>query len=440
MKYQKPTIARIGNPLYLKHGISKNSYEHIRDEIDGVKISDLISKFGSPLFVFSKSILQQKFREAKNEIDAIYPNNQFAWSYKTNYLNAICQSFHDEGAIAEVVSEFEYEKARALGIEGKNIIFNGPYKSKKSLERAICEEAQIHIDHFGEISDIAEIAKRLDKKVKIGIRINFDAGIYPAWSRFGFNLESGQALMAVRQIMRNPYLKISGIHSHIGTFVTNCQAYRQALQKMIEFIKEIENLLGYNIDFIDIGGGFASKSSLKSNYYGQENSIPTIKSYAQAIAEPLAEMLKRQNPPKLILELGRHLIDESGFLITTIVAEKLLADGRRAYVLDAGVNLLYTATWYKFKIELEEETSGIPEPAIIFGPLCMNIDVVDEAILLPRLRRFQRLILSPVGAYNITQSMQFIQYRPAIVMIENGIANLIRRAENLEDINRAEIC
>ncbi len=240
--------------------------------------------------------------------------------------------------------------------------------------------------------------------------------------------------------MRNPYLKISGIHSHIGTFVTNCQAYRQALQKMIEFIKEIENLLGYNIDFIDIGGGFASKSSLKSNYYGQENSIPTIKSYAQAIAEPLAEMLKRQNPPKLILELGRHLIDESGFLITTIVAEKLLADGRRAYVLDAGVNLLYTATWYKFKIELEEETSGIPEPAIIFGPLCMNIDVVDEAILLPRLRRFQRLILSPVGAYNITQSMQFIQYRPAIVMIENGIANLIRRAENLEDINRAEIC
>jgi len=58
--------------------------------------------------------------------------------------------------------------------------------------------------------------------------------------------------------------------------------------------------------------------------------------------------------PKLIMELGRHLVDEAGFLITSVVADKLLPDGRRSYVLDAGVNLLYTSTWYKYKIELEK--------------------------------------------------------------------------------------
>lgn len=438
-QYSKPSIVKIGNPLYLKHGASAQSYQFVRDSIEGVLISDLVEKFGSPLFVFSKTTLQKKYREAKAAIGAIYPNVTFGWSYKTNYLNAICQVFHNEGAIAEVVSGFEYEKARALGVAGKNIIFNGPYKSKKSLELAIAENAQIHVDHLDEISDIEEIAKSQNKKVKVGIRINFNAGIYPIWSRFGFNLESGQALVAVNRILRSEHLEIGGIHSHIGTFIIDANAYGRALKKMIKFMAEVENLAGYELDFLDLGGGFASKSNLKTSYQAPEINVPSIEDYAKAIAKPLQILAQRKNPPKLILELGRHLVDEAGFLITSVVAEKLLTDGRRSYVLDAGVNLLYTSTWYKFKIELESEVSGIAEPSILFGPLCMNIDVVDEAILLPRLKRFQRLILSPVGAYNVTQWMQFIQYRPAVVLIdENGAVKVIRRAENLDDINNME--
>lgn len=437
--YSKPSIVKIGNPLYLKHGTSSQNYQFIRDSIEGVAISDLIEQFGSPLFVFSKPVLQQKFRDAKKAMEAVYPNVKFGWSYKTNYLNAICKTFHDEGAWAEVVSEFEYEKARALGIPGSEIIFNGPYKSAKSLQRAIEENAQIHIDHLDEISDIEEIAKSLNKVVKIGIRINFNAGIYPAWSRFGFNLESGQASAAVARILRSSHLKISGIHSHIGTFVTDAEAYGRAILKMIDFMQEIENLTNYELEFLDIGGGFASKSHLKTSYQAPEISVPSIEDYAKAVGKSLKTLASRANPPKLILELGRHLVDEAGFLITSVVADKLLCDGRRSYVLDAGVNLLYTSSWYKFKIELESETTGIKEPSILFGPLCMNIDVVDEAILLPRLKRFQRLILSPVGAYNITQSMQFIQYRPAVVMIDaDSKVSVIRRAENLEDINQME--
>lgn len=438
-KYSKPSIVKIGNPLYLKHGCISQGYQFIRDSIEGVLISDLIEKFGSPLFVFSKPLLQKKYREAKTAISAIYPNVHFGWSYKTNYLNAICKTFHDEGALAEVVSDFEYEKARALGVSGSNIIFNGPYKSKKILELAISENAQIHVDNHDEISDIEEIAARLNKIVKIGIRINFNAGIYPIWSRFGFNLESQQADLAVNQILRSPHLKISGIHSHIGTFVTDPNAYSRSLKTMIEFAEKIESIAGYELEFLDIGGGFASNSNLKTSYQAPEINVPTIEDYAKSISQSLQPLKDRKNPPKLILELGRHLVDEAGFLITSVVADKLLADGRRSYVLDAGVNLLYTSNWYKFKIELESKTDGINEPSILFGPLCMNIDVVDEAILLPRLKRFQRLILSPVGAYNLTQSMQFIQYRPAAIMIdENSQIQLIRRAENLEDINRME--
>jgi diaminopimelate decarboxylase len=180
-------------------------------------------------------------------------------------------------------------------------------------------------------------------------------------------------------------------------------------------------------------------SHLKGVYQSPEVSVPSVRAYAQAIGTELKWLASRDPAPKLYVETGRHLVDEAGFLITSVVADKQMPDGRRSYVLDAGVNLLYTSTWYKFKIELDREVTGIMEPSILNGPLCMNIDIVDEAIMLPRLARGQRIILSPVGAYNVTQWMQFIQYRPAVVMVrESGAVSLIRKRETLEDINRME--
>jgi diaminopimelate decarboxylase len=121
------------------------------------------------------------------------------------------------------------------------------------------------------------------------------------------------------------------------------------------------------------------------------------------------------------------------------VASKRLADGTRAYVADAGLNLLFTSFWYKFNIEMDREVGGINEHSVVYGPLCMNIDILDEGVLLPPLTRGTRLIFSPVGAYSQTQSMQFIEYRPASVLIgEKGEVDIIREAEDLADFTRGE--
>jgi len=437
--YQKPSIVKVGNPLYAKHGSSAQSYQQIRNDIDGVKVSDLVSKYGSPLFVFSENTLRRKYREAYQAMTKHYPKVTFGWSYKTNYLNGICKVFHEEGAIAEVVSHFEYEKARKLGIPGDKIIYNGPYKTENSLRIAIKEKAQIHVDHFHEIEDIEKIASELQIRVKVGIRLNLNAGIYPVWSRFGFNLEIGQADAAVLRIKESKWISLAGVHSHIGTFILDPNAYSIAAKKLSEFILKSEKVIGNEIEFLDLGGGFASLNHLKGIYQPPEVVVPPVEAYAEAIGKELAWLKDRKNPPMLYMETGRHLVDEAGYLITQIVSDKLMPDGRRSYVLDAGVNLLYTSTWYKYKIELDKEVKGILEPSILNGPLCMNIDVVDDAILLPRLERNQNLILSPVGAYNVTQWMQFIQYRPAIVMVQKDQSiKVLRRAETLEDINRME--
>ncbi len=438
--YEKPVIQKLKTGFTNKFG-GTGFYlgRNIRKDIDGISIEELVSQFGSPLFVFSEKKLRQKFRELKEAFTVRYPNVEFSWSYKTNYLDAICSILHDEGETAEVVSEFEYEKARRLGVSGEKIIYNGPYKPYDSLVTAVKEGARINIDHFEEILDLERVADELGIRPKVGIRINMDTGIHPQWSRFGFNLESGQALDAVKRIASGNKLELVGLHCHIGTFILEPKAYEKEIEKLIRFAYQIEDEFGFKIEYLDIGGGFPSKNRLKGIYLPPEVSVPSIDEYAERISNALLKNLRPGDYPKLILESGRAVVDESGYLITTVHAAKRLPSGIKAYVLDAGVNILFTAFWYKFNIEIDREIYGTTEPSVLYGPLCMNIDVVDELTYLPPLPRGTRLVLSPVGAYNVTQWMQFIRYRPAVVLIgENGKVDLIREKEDLTDIVRRE--
>jgi len=438
--YHKPTITRLNTGGALnKFGASPYFARPLRTEIDGVSIASLTERFGSPLFVFSERQLRKTIRSIHSAFSSRYPRVTFGWSYKTNYLDAICAIFHQEGAIAEVVSEMEYQKARRLGVPGEEIIFNGPNKSLDALRAAATEGARLHIDHFDEIEDLEKIADELGRVLDVAIRLNLDAGIHPQWNRFGFNLESGQAMDAVRRIHAGDKLRLNGLHCHIGTFMLEPDAYRVAMEKLVAFGHDVEDDYGFQIGYYDIGGGLPSRSRLKGIYFPPEVAVPPVDTYAEKITEGLYNALRPGEIPELVLETGRAMIDESGYLITTVNASKRLPDGRRAYVLDAGVNLLYTSTWYNFNIEADRELQGMNEPSILNGPLCMNIDIIDEAVMLPPLPRGTRLTLSPVGAYNVTQWMQFIEYRPAVVLIdeENGV-DVIRQREDLTSMTIPE--
>ncbi len=438
MSYQKPTINKVDFTLMSKYGSPLKS-QKIRSQIAGVDIDELTKRYGSPLFVFSQEDIEEKYHHLYKAFSSRYPDVVFGWSYKTNYLNAICALYHRLGSIAEVVSEFEYQKARALGVEGKDIIFNGPYKPKEALRVAVKEGAKIHIDHLFEINDLEDIAKELGIKIPVAIRVNMDTGIYPQWSRFGFNYESGEALEAIERIYRGGLLELRGLHSHIGTFMLDASAYAKETAKLMELKAQAEERFTCQIEYIDIGGGFASKNRLKGIYQSPDVIVPTADDYAQQITEAIYTHNKSETLPRLYLETGRHLIDEAGYLLTTVQAYKRLADGTKGYILDAGVNLLYTATWYNFNFELDRRYEGLNEPSMLNGPLCMNIDVLSENIMLPPLERGSVITISPVGAYNYTQSMQFIRYRPAVVLIDKEHSiHLIKEPDDLDSINLKE--
>jgi diaminopimelate decarboxylase len=432
-EYIKPFIHKQVPGHMNKFGASYQ--KKCRSEIDNVKVSEIKKRFGSPVFVFSEKTIRKRYRSVYREFSSRYPRVQFSWSYKTNYLDAICSVFHQEGEIAEVVSEFEYQKARRLGVPGYKIIYNGPYKPEESLKTAFEEQAIVNLDGFDELLKAEKVAQEIGKPVKVGIRLNMDTGLHPQWTRFGFNLENGAAYEAAKRIHMSQWLNLNGLHSHIGTFILEPNAYAVQVQKMTEFMKRLENELDICLDYLDLGGGFPSRNKLKGTYLPPEITVPPVEEYIETICNTLLKHLAPGDYPTVYMETGRAMIDEAGYLITTVEGSRRLPDGTKSYIIDAGLNLLYTSTWYKYKVETEKEFNSTYENSVLYGPLCMNIDVVLENTPLPLLSCGDTLILSPMGAYNVTQWMQFIRYRPAVVMVmEDGIVEEIRRAENLDDI------
>ncbi len=439
LPFERPLVQKISAGLPSKFGI-QGKLEPIT-HIDGIPVNSLIEEFGSPVFVISENTIRKTYKEAYRAFASRYPKVQFAWSYKTNYLNAVCSVFHQEGSWAEVVSGFEYDKAIAIGVEPGHIIFNGPDKTIEDLTKAISQGSLIHIDHFDELYDIIDLADRLEERPQVAIRVNMDTGIYPQWDRFGFNYENGEAWDALNRIMVNGNMDLVGLHTHIGTYMMSTDAYRIAATKLVDLAQGLMRKHKHAISYIDMGGGFASRNTLKGAYYPGSDTTPSFDDFAEAITSAFMKSeLKPDDLPLLILETGRALIDDAGYLLGTVIANKRLADGRRSTIIDAGVNLLFTAFWYEHDIRPAKAVSDQTEDSTIYGPLCMNIDVIRGNVLFPLLKKGDHYVIKRIGAYNNTQWLQFITLRPNVVMIDTtGTPHIIRKAETLDSLNQHEL-
>lgn len=436
--YERPIIKKLESNMPNKFGM-RTIYEPV-SHVEGVAVKDLLRDFGSPLFVISEKKIRKNFRKARQAFETRYPRVQFAWSYKTNYLDAVCHIYHQEGSWAEVVSGFEYDKAIRNGVEGSKIIFNGPDKSETDLRKALTNNSLIHIDHLDELYMLQDIARQTGMRPKVAIRVNMDTGVHPMWDRFGFNYENGQAWDALNKIMFSGLMDLVGLHTHIGTFMLSPSAYAVAASKLAHLAQSVLQKYNHEIKYIDMGGGFASQNTLKGSYLPGSDISPSMDDFAEAITSALMNSdFRPKNPPLLILESGRALVDDAAWLLGTVLANKRLSDGRRSTILDVGVNILFTAFWYDHKVTPAQPFTSYTEDTALYGPLCMNIDVVRESVNMPLLNKGDQVVIHHVGAYNMTQWMQFITLRPKVVLIdEQGKTHVIRNSETLETLTQQE--
>ncbi|WCT12569.1 hypothetical protein [Mucilaginibacter jinjuensis] len=438
LKYERPYIKKLNAGIMNKFGTRTDAQAFTH--IDGVAVKSLIAQYGSPVFVLSEKQIRRNYRSAYRAFSTRYPKVQFAWSYKTNYLNAVCNIFHQEGSWAEVVSGFEYRKAIGNGVPGNKIIFNGPNKPKEDLLLAIENDSLIHIDHFEELNLLISLSENLVIKPRVAIRVNMDTGVYPLWDRFGFNYENNEAWTAITKIINSGKLQLVGLHCHIGTYMLSTNAYGIATTKMCELAVRCKNQLKQSIEYLDLGGGFPSTNTLKGAYLPGTDTVPSADDFAEVITTTLLNFgFSNDDLPLLILESGRMLIDDAGYLLGSVVANKRLGDGKRAMVVDFGVNLLFTSFWYEHQISPAQDFTPHVENMTVYGPLCMNIDVIRESVNLPLINPGEYMVVHKVGAYNMTQWMQFITQRPAVVLIdEQQQTHVIRSSETLNYIEEPE--
>lgn len=410
----------------------------VEPAIDGVPVQAIRARFGSPVYVVSEAGLRRNYRVMAAAFRSRYPDTVIAYSYKTNYVPGIVRVFHQEGAHAEVVSGFEMELARHLGVPGKQIVYNGPHKPIEALRQAIALGARINVDSLEELSDIQELARSASRRVKVGIRVNMRLND-PPWDRFGFNLESGQALDACRRVHASPHLSLSGFHLHAGTYLAQVEIYARAVAGLLELAKAAEAQGCGPIEYLDLGGGYASRNTLLGQLLPGDLTTPGFDQYAEAICRPLKTGLRGlRGRPTLILEPGRALVDEPVSLLVSVVSVKTMLGERKGVVVDGGVNLLSTAYYFRHAVSAGQEPDGPVETADLLGPLCMQIDVLRRDIPLPSLQRGAILLIKHAGAYTISNSMQFIYPRPPVVMVSQGQLHLLRRGERTEDLIRLD--
>ena len=443
-KYEPPLLEYLSVNSIGKHRLLEVS-DQIREanEVSSLPeaydLNQIIAEFGSPVFIISESTLRSQFRLFRDTFTTSDINTKIAYSYKTNYLPAVCSILHEEGALAEVVSGMEYSLAKSLGVSPENIIFNGPHKTNSELEIALKDGALVNIDNFEELNRIIQIVSKYKNPIGIGIRTNFFYNTN-SWTKFGFNIENGDCQKALEIIASNPKLRLDTLHFHGGTYVMDPNVYKHGAAKLLATVGEAKKL-GLHPKSIDLGGGFPSGNQLKPEFNGQQK-IPNQKITFTPYAETILNQLKKEKnlfeeKPTLILEPGRAIIDPPCFLVCTVISKKEIPNQGTAVVVDAGVNILPTAYWYNHNVETPKEREELVEnlhPVRIYGPLCMQIDVLRDRVLLPELKTGSHLLFANVGAYCLTQSMQFIQTRPPVILLGANGPELIRRKEKWEDV------
>ncbi|HGG59056.1 MAG TPA: hypothetical protein ENK26_03955 [Gammaproteobacteria bacterium] len=413
-----------------------------RSELNGEDVRKLLNKFGSPLYLVSEDRLRKDFRAFQQAFTSPGIETRVAYSVKTNYLPAICSIIFDEGGWAEIVSGMEYGLVKALGVPGREIIFNGPHKTYDELQTALADGCIVNVDNFDELSMIEEIASELSSPARLGIRINFRYGLSP-WTKFGFSDDNEECQQALERIARHPNLRLDLLHNHSGTFQLLHEVYENSITRLIDVAKRAREL-GLAPTMVDVGGGFPSVNTLKPVFDvpgGSTRDEGHLFRYAQVICGKLQRARDLfGGRPTLVLEPGRAVVDACTKLACTVVARKEIEGQGPSVIVDAGVNLVPTACYYDHGVQRppaesrEEAPVEFRRPTNVFGPLCMQSDQLRERALLPEVDIGDPLVIDNVGAYCHTQSSQFIQSRPATVLLGPEGPELIRRRETWEDI------
>jgi diaminopimelate decarboxylase len=400
---------------------------------EGVSIPELVNRWGTPLYVYSRVAIQERYQELTDALSPV--PHLIAYSVKANGNLEVLRTLAAMGAGADIVSAGELHRARLAGIPAERIVFSGVGKTVPELAAALDEGIYgFNVESEGELRALSDLAEVTGRTARISLRVNPDVDTPTphaytrtghAATKFGIPIEDSHRLYALAGEL--PGVSVCGVDVHIGSQILEVDPYRRALDQVLELVAALR-VDGHQLEYLDLGGG------LGISYTGEEGISARV--YADALVPAI-----RESGLRLVIEPGRYIVGPAGILVTRVLYIKQ-GGGKRFVITDAGMNDLLRPSHYAGYHTVEPvESMGRPHCRVdVVGPICETGDflALDREVELTE--PGELLAIRTVGAYGFSMSSTYNQRpRPAEIMVEGNEVTLARRRETLDDLVAAEL-
>lgn len=404
--------------------------------VDGVPLSELAEKHGSPLYVYSGALLQANYRrvaKAFAKTDCLV-----AYSVKSNSNLSVLHLLEQEGSGFDIVSGGELERVKKVGIKGERIIFAGVGKRADEMQAAIKHGVlEFNLESEAEAERLNQVAATMKRKAPVAIRVNpnIDAKTHvkittgKKENKFGISMNRAMAL-AERIRTELTSLELIGLHCHIGSQILDSSIHPQVVSVVTDFAREVMARTGAKLKTLNFGGGFGIA-------YKAEQKPLDLKPFADALLPELKKL-----GVKLILEPGRSISAPAGVLLTKVEYFKQ-GEAKSFVILDASMSELMRPTLYDAYHEIVpvlKARKGKTAVLDFVGPVCESGDylALDRESFVPA--QGDLLAIKDAGAYGFVMASHYnTRPNPAEILVVDGKAQVARKRETVADLMKHEL-
>ncbi|WP_404428426.1 diaminopimelate decarboxylase [Sutcliffiella horikoshii] len=428
------------------HGTSKvNTKGHL--EIGGVDTIELANDYGTPLYVYDVALIRQRARDFQTTFKNLGVKAQVAYASKAFSSVAMFQLIKEEGLSLDVVSGGELYTALVADFPVERIHFHGNNKSVEELEMAVEKKIGcVVVDNFLELTLLQDICAKHGYTMPILLRvtpgINAHTHDYILTgqedSKFGFDLQSGQAHEAMKIASNASHLDLLGIHCHIGSQIFETTGFKLAAGKLFDTLKKWNEQEGFEARVVNLGGGFGIR------YTEEDNPLPASV-YVEEIITDVQSFVKDHGlkMPEIWIEPGRSLVGDAGTTIYSVGSKKEIPNIRHYLAIDGGMTDNIRPALYQAKYEavLANRVEDEPDDKVsIAGKCCESGDMLIWDLPLPKANHEDYLAVFCTGAYGYAMANNYNRItKPAVVFVEDGEAQLVIRRETFEDLVRLDL-
>jgi len=413
--------------------------------IGGCDTVELATEFGTPLYLFDEFSLRSKCTEFREEFGQRHTDTTVIYACKAFLNQALALILNEEGLGLDVVSTGELTIAQSVGFPLDRVYFHGNNKSAEEIRLALeWHIGRIVVDNGHELKMLGEVAGEQGYIPDILLRIS--PGVDPHThkyiatgvvdSKFGFPLASAEE--AVAQAMSTPSLNLVGLDFHLGSLIFETEPYQQAIEFILNLAAKMKQKYGFELKELNIGGGFAIQYTLDSP-------APPVSIYAEAITAKIISRCRelKLTLPRLIVEPGRAVVGQAGVALYKVGVVKDIT-GVRCYVsVDGGMADNIRPALYGAKYEAVVANKVLEEAAgkvTIAGKFCESGDILVKDINLPPVSAGDFIAIPDCGAYCLPQATNYnASLKPAVVLVKDGKARLIRRRETFDDLTKYDL-